>query len=155
MSTRRYLGNLLLISVATLGLVAGGSAVALAQSRTTTPVGRWEGTVATSFATFAVGLSFHPGTVCTGPGGPGPGAEGAGIWWSTGTNGFTFVMVERFFDETGTTTGWLTTQQSARQSGDSFTSSGQSHFFDADWVYQFSESATINVARLSPTPGAC
>ncbi len=64
--------------------------------------------------------------------GPRPGCVGAGTWVQTGPNRFRFSIAELVFEPDGTYVGYVDIDQEAVQDGDTFTSSGVSHVYDAE-----------------------
>ncbi|MET8934155.1 hypothetical protein ABZX42_35030, partial [Streptomyces sp. NPDC004611] len=126
--------------------------------RSTAPVGLWSGTITFAGTQVAASMSFlADGTMCASqPPGPGGGADGSGNWWRTGPSDFAYQGVERFFDGSGTTTGYLSFAHTAVLSNPSeFTSTGQGTYYDANGVELGTTPATAHLTKASTQPQPC
>ncbi|MEJ8651761.1 hypothetical protein WKI65_27660 [Streptomyces sp. MS1.AVA.3] len=92
------------------------------------PVGRWALKVSFEGHTYDSTVQFTPGGTAFIVGG------GAGRWSRTGDGRFTFRIAEPMWSEKGDYLGQVSVEQSARLTGDTFTSSGVSRQYDADDV---------------------
>ncbi|HZM78192.1 MAG TPA: hypothetical protein VFC19_20920 [Candidatus Limnocylindrales bacterium] len=98
------------------------------------PVGTWAVTVTIEgVPPFPATFQFTPNNVAFVAG------RGSGVWYSTGTNTFGFVVAEGLFTPENVYVGWIRVEQSPTlgSSGTTFTSSGVSTVYDtADAVTQ-------------------
>ncbi|MFC8873104.1 hypothetical protein ACFUAC_36575 [Streptomyces sp. NPDC057148] len=118
------------------------------------PVGVWSGTVAAPTGEIEAEISFRAnGELCliAPPPGPEGGVEGQGTWWRTGPRTFTFEVEERFFDGSGSTTGYLRATHRATLRGNQFTTVGEGAFYDAAGQEQDSFPVTSRMNRRSGT----
>ncbi|MEV7289271.1 hypothetical protein AB0O01_32780 [Streptomyces sp. NPDC093252] len=126
--------------------------------RSTAPVGLWSGTITFAGTQVAATMSFlADGTMCASqPPGPSGGADGSGRWWRTGPSAFAFQGVERFFDGSGTTTGFLSFSHAAvLPNASEFTSTGEGTYYDADGVELGTTPATSHLTKVSAQPQPC
>ncbi|WP_411083283.1 hypothetical protein [Streptomyces sp. cmx-18-6] len=96
-----------------------------------TPVGTWKEELFLTRGTYTSILRFTETGAALLLRGPRPGCVGAGRWEATGDNRFTFRIAELVFEEDGTYTGWVDIEQQVVLDGDTFTSTGDSHVYDA------------------------
>ncbi|MEU5539078.1 hypothetical protein [Streptomyces sp. NPDC020362] len=99
---------------------------------TGSPVGTWQEELFLERGTYASTLRFAPNGRALLLRGPRPGCVGAGSWTATGENRFSFRIAELVFEEDGRYTGWVDIEQHVVQDGDTFTSTGSSHVYDAE-----------------------
>ncbi|MFG2832647.1 hypothetical protein [Streptomyces sp. NPDC048434] len=122
--------------------VAGRTATA------STPVGTWTEELLLERGTYTSTLRFTPNGRTLLLAGPRPGCVGAGSWTATGDGRFSFRLAELVFDPDGTFTGWVDIEQHVVQTGDTFTSSGVSHVYDAgDQLLESAEVAARGTRR--------
>ncbi|MGW4233272.1 hypothetical protein ACWEF9_29065 [Streptomyces sp. NPDC004980] len=136
---------------------APASASAASATSASTPVGRWQGTVEHANGSGNITLSFHTsGLVCLGSGdGSTGGGQGMGVWWPTGTDTFSYRVLEILREAEGPVTGFVDVNQKATQNVATVSSSGVSKIYDAQGTYLLSANATVNVKRVATTPGSC
>ncbi|MEU5413904.1 hypothetical protein [Streptomyces clavifer] len=131
--------------------------VAKAAVSSSTPVGRWQGTVEHANGSGNITLSFHSsGLVCLGSGDSATGGgQGMGVWWPTGTNTFSYRVLEVLREAEGPVTGFVDVNQKATQNVANVSSSGVSKIYDAQGTYLLSANATVTVKRVATAPGSC
>lgn len=96
------------------------------------PVGTWSERLLLDRGTYTSTLRFTANGRALILAGPRQGCVGAGSWTSTGPRTFRFRIAELVFEPDGRYVGWVDIDQEAVQDGDTFTSSGTSHVYDAD-----------------------
>ncbi|MCL7495536.1 MULTISPECIES: hypothetical protein [Streptomyces] len=107
---------------------AGAPAAGAGRAAAASPVGRWALKVSFEGHTYDSTVQFTPGGTAFIVGG------GAGRWSRTGDGRFTFRIAEPMWSAQGDYLGRVSVDQSARLTGDTFTSSGVSRQYDADDV---------------------
>ncbi|WP_159473974.1 hypothetical protein OG436_34810 [Streptomyces caniferus] len=107
---------------------AGDPAPRTERTAAASPVGRWALKVSFEGRTYDSTVQFTPGGTAFIVGG------GAGSWSRTGDGRFTFRIAEPVWGSQGDYLGRVSVDQSARLTGDTFTSSGVSRQYDADDV---------------------
>lgn len=107
---------------------AGDPAPRTERTAVASPVGRWALKVSFEGRTYDSTVQFTPGGTAFIVGG------GAGSWSRTGDGRFTFRIAEPVWGAQGDYLGRVSVDQSARLTGDTFTSSGVSRQYDADDV---------------------
>ncbi|WP_244417485.1 hypothetical protein [Streptomyces hygroscopicus] len=107
---------------------AGAPAAGAGRAAAASPVGRWALKVSFEGHTYDSTVQFTPGGTAFIVGG------GAGSWSRTGAGRFTFRIAEPMWSAQGDYLGRVSVDQSARLTGDTFTSSGVSRQYDADDV---------------------
>ncbi|MFD3825925.1 hypothetical protein [Streptomyces sp. NPDC058625] len=126
--------------------------------RKAAPVGLWSGTINFAGTEVEATMSFRAdGTMCAlQPPGPDGGVDGSGRWRRTGPSTFAFRGVERFFNGSGATTGYLRFAHKAVLSGPAeFISTGQGTYYDADGVELGTTPATARLQKVSAQPQPC
>ncbi|MEW2400557.1 hypothetical protein [Streptomyces sp. NPDC046862] len=145
------------LTVAVPGTATAGAA-GDQQTRGAAPVGLWSGTINFTGAEVEATMSFRAdGTMCAlQPPGPDGGADGSGRWWRTGPSAFAFRGLERFFNASGTTTGYLRFSHQAVLVGPAeFTSTGQGTYYDADGMELGTTPATAHLRKVSGQSQPC
>jgi hypothetical protein len=144
--------------VVAAAVLSSGTAVA-APARPAGPVGTWSGTVTWEGGQTEAILAFRPdGRYCVvDEGAPDPdfNTEGGGTWVAAGGGRFRFSGEERYFDGSGQTLGYLTTQQAAVRRGERFTSSGPAQYLDADRNPTDTFTSSITMRRIGTGTGDC
>ncbi|MGW7488812.1 hypothetical protein [Streptomyces sp. NPDC054786] len=107
---------------------AGGPAGRPGRVAAASPVGRWALKVSFEGQTYDSTVQFTAGGTAFIVGG------GAGSWTRAGTGRFTFRIAEPVWSAQGDYLGRVSVDQSARLTGDTFTSSGVSRQYDANDV---------------------
>ncbi|MFE1766038.1 hypothetical protein ACFW81_17730 [Streptomyces angustmyceticus] len=107
---------------------AGDPAARPGHTDAASPVGRWALKVSFEGRTYDSTVQFTPGGTAFIVGG------GAGSWRRTGEGRFTFRIAEPVWGAQGDYLGRVSVDQSARITGDTFTSGGVSRQYDADDV---------------------
>ncbi|MET7802869.1 hypothetical protein [Streptomyces decoyicus] len=107
---------------------AGAPSAGAGRAAAASPVGRWALKVSFEGHTYDSTVQFTPGGTAFIVGG------GAGRWSRTGDGRFTFRIAEPMWSEQGAYLGRVSVDQSARLTGDTFTSTGVSRQYDADDV---------------------
>ena len=129
------------------------AAPAAAPSGVTTPVGSWQATVSRPDASYEVELFFHPNSAaCL----VSPAGRSQGTWKRTGAGTFNFKITERWYDDNGTSTGWVDINQNAEQYAARFTSSGISTVYRPDGTVETTVKVDISARRTSgDSPANC
>jgi hypothetical protein len=84
-------------------------------------------------------LSFTPGYLAT---------AGHGGWKSTGNNTFLLTYVNLTYDATGTPTGSSKVRQTTTMAGNSYSGSGDYHYYDVNGKVVASGTFTITAKRI-------
>lgn len=96
------------------------------------PVGTWIERLLLDRGTYASTVRFTENGRALILAGPRKGCVGAGSWTATGPHSFRFRIAELVFEPDGRYVGWVDIDQEAVLDGDTFTSSGTSHVYDAE-----------------------
>jgi hypothetical protein len=117
------------------------------------PVGTWTERLLLDRGTYTSTLRFTDNGRALILAGPRPGCVGAGSWSRTGPHSFRFRMAELVFEPDGSYVGWVDIDQVAVQDGDTFTSSGVSHVYDAqDHLLETAEVRAEATRAAGPDP---